>query len=61
MGEGLLAREGAPYRIVAPADVAKQLKLKDVTLVKAPYGKLPDLSQVDAAGRAGDELAPFLV
>src|SRR4051795_6692063 len=27
-------------------DVAKQLKLKDVTLVKAPYGKLPDLSKV---------------
>src|SRR5436305_9288977 len=28
-------------------DVAKQLKLNDVTLVKAPYGKLPDLSKVD--------------
>src|SRR5437763_6502150 len=28
-------------------DVAKQLKLKDVTLLKAPYGKLPDLSKVD--------------
>src|SRR6476661_5480029 len=28
-------------------DVAKQLRLKDVTLVKAPYGKLPDLSTVD--------------
>src|SRR6187455_59198 len=28
-------------------DVAKQLKLKDVTVVKAPYGKLPDLSKVD--------------
>jgi len=28
-------------------DIAKQLKLKDVTLVKAPYGKLPDLSKVD--------------
>src|SRR5881227_1278119 len=28
-------------------DVAKQLKLKDVTLIKAPYGKLPDLSEVD--------------
>src|SRR5438128_3423579 len=27
--------------------VAKQLELKDVTLVKAPYGKLPDLSKVD--------------
>src|SRR5882724_8665613 len=28
-------------------DVAKQLKLDDVTLVKAPYGQLPDLSKVD--------------
>src|SRR6187455_3372260 len=28
-------------------DVAKQLKLKDVTVVKAPYGKLPDLSKVE--------------
>ena len=28
-------------------DVAKQLKLKDVTLLKAPYGALPDLSKVD--------------
>src|SRR5881227_4309703 len=28
-------------------DVAKQLKLKDVTLIKAPYGRLPDLSKVD--------------
>src|SRR4051812_11350617 len=28
-------------------DVAKQLKLQDVTLIKAPYGKLPDLSKVD--------------
>src|ERR1043165_6120493 len=28
-------------------DVAKQLKLADVTVVKAPYGKLPDLSKVD--------------
>src|SRR5215210_9231321 len=28
-------------------DVAKQLKLKDVTLIKAPYGKLPDLTKVD--------------
>src|SRR3954451_8973504 len=27
-------------------DVAKQLKLKDVTVIKAPYGKLPDLSKV---------------
>src|SRR5882724_6491390 len=28
-------------------DVAKQLKLKDVTFMKAPYGALPDLSKVD--------------
>ena len=28
-------------------DVAKQLKLKDVTNLKAPYGVLPDLSKVD--------------
>src|SRR6187455_1344304 len=28
-------------------DVAKQLKLKDVTNLKAPYGSLPDLSKVD--------------
>src|SRR3954468_19615995 len=28
-------------------DVAKQLKLKDVTLIKAPYGKLPDFSKLD--------------
>jgi phosphoserine aminotransferase len=28
-------------------DVAKQLKLKDVTTIKAPYGTLPDLSKVD--------------
>jgi len=27
-------------------DVAKQLKLKDVRIFEAPYGKLPDLSQV---------------
>src|SRR3954452_18358430 len=27
-------------------DVAKQLKLKDVALIKAPYGALPDLSNV---------------
>jgi phosphoserine aminotransferase len=30
-------------------DVVKQLKLKDVTLVKADYGELPDLSRVDCA------------
>src|SRR5213083_2666305 len=29
-------------------DVARQLKLKDVTLVKAPYGQLPDLAKVDS-------------
>jgi len=28
-------------------DVEKQLKLKDVTLIKAPYGELPDLAKVD--------------
>src|SRR5262249_19530684 len=30
-------------------DVVKQLKRKDVTLVKAEYGELPDLSRVDCA------------
>src|SRR5881409_4131576 len=30
-------------------DVAKQLKLKDVTVLKAGYGELPDLSKVDFA------------
>jgi phosphoserine aminotransferase len=30
-------------------DVVKQLKLKDVTLLKAGYGELPDLSKVDPA------------
>jgi len=29
-------------------DVEKQLKLKDVTVLKAPYGVLPDLSRVDS-------------
>src|SRR5215212_2733712 len=28
-------------------DVVKQLKLKDARVVKAPYGELPDLAQVD--------------
>src|SRR5215471_3600818 len=28
-------------------DVTKELKLKNVTVLKAPYGKLPDLSKVD--------------
>src|SRR5499425_3082134 len=30
-------------------DVAKQLKLADVRLMRAPYGELPDLSGVDAS------------
>src|SRR6185312_3124403 len=30
-------------------DVAKQLKLKDARVLKAPYGALPDLTQVDPA------------
>jgi phosphoserine aminotransferase len=30
-------------------DIAKQLKLKDATTLKAPYGALPDLSSVDPA------------
>jgi phosphoserine aminotransferase len=30
-------------------DVTKQLKLKDVTVVKAGYGELPDLSKIDFA------------
>jgi phosphoserine aminotransferase len=29
------------------SDVAKELKLKDVTVLKAPYGELPDLAKVD--------------
>ncbi len=29
------------------ADVTKELKLKDVTVLKASYGELPDLSKVD--------------
>ena len=28
-------------------DVVKELKLKNVTVIKAPYGELPDLSKVD--------------
>src|SRR5579863_3327424 len=28
-------------------DVENQLKLKDVTVIKTPYGDLPDLSEVD--------------
>ena len=30
-------------------DVQKQLKLKDTTVLKAPYGELPDLSKIDFA------------
>lgn len=30
-------------------DITKQLKLKDVSVVNAPYGELPDLSKVDFA------------
>src|SRR5882762_2825720 len=29
------------------SDVQKELKLKDVTVLKAPYGELPDLDKVD--------------
>lgn len=29
------------------SDVQKELKLKDVSVLKAPYGELPDLSKVD--------------
>src|SRR3954452_8296129 len=29
------------------SDVTKELKLKDVTVLKAPYGELPDLAKVD--------------
>ncbi|MFL6796267.1 MAG: phosphoserine transaminase [Xanthobacteraceae bacterium] len=29
------------------ADVLKELKLKDVSVLKAPYGELPDLTRVD--------------
>src|SRR5579872_705908 len=31
------------------SDVAKELKLKNVTVMRAPYGELPDLSAVDPA------------
>ncbi len=30
-------------------DITKQLKLKDVTVVTAPYGELPDLSKIDSS------------
>jgi phosphoserine aminotransferase len=32
-------------------DVVKQLRLKDARIVKAPYGELPDLAQVDTRTR----------
>jgi phosphoserine aminotransferase len=32
-------------------DVVKQLKLKDARVIKAPYGELPDLGQVDTKNR----------
>src|SRR4051812_47890286 len=32
-------------------DVIKQLKLKDARVIKAPYGELPDLAQVDTKNR----------
>src|SRR5271167_2804476 len=31
------------------SDIAKELKLKDVTVLRAPYGELPDLAAVDPA------------
>jgi phosphoserine aminotransferase len=31
------------------SDIAKELKLKDVTVLRAPYGELPDLNAVDPA------------
>jgi phosphoserine aminotransferase len=31
------------------SDIAKELKLKDATLMRAPYGELPDLGKVDPA------------
>jgi phosphoserine aminotransferase len=32
-------------------DVLKQLKLKDARVIKAPYGELPDLTEVDTKNR----------
>jgi phosphoserine aminotransferase len=48
---------GRPLQIVAfesfgkdwVTDVTKQLKLKDVEVLDAPYGQLPDLTKVDGA------------
>ncbi len=31
-------------------DIVKELKLKDVTVLNAPYGEIPDLGKVDPAG-----------
>src|SRR5271154_6752654 len=31
------------------SDVAKELKLKDITVLRAPYGELPNLAKADAA------------
>jgi phosphoserine aminotransferase len=31
------------------SDIAKELKLKDVTVMRAPYGELPDLGKMDPA------------
>jgi phosphoserine aminotransferase len=30
-------------------DITKQLKLKDVTVITAPYGELPDVAKIDSA------------
>src|SRR5438094_6694954 len=32
-------------------DIVKQLKLADARIIKAPYGELPDFSQVDTRSR----------
>ena len=40
---------GNPSAKAGSSDVAKELKLKDVTVLKAGYGELPDLSKVDPA------------
>ncbi len=38
------------------SDVQKELKLKDVKVLKAPYGELPDLAKVDFCDRRGVRL-----
>src|SRR5437764_10234424 len=35
------------------SDIAKELKLKPLTVLKAAYGDIPDLSKVDAASDVG--------